>query len=179
MPYFDKENSPDKDPKVIVMLNTRYDMGIADITLITPDQYKDEKAELIEQITYELPSDEEDIALLLYLHGDGETDLWVDDYNFERSYSHKGGNVYRVCNRREYLVVSSSDLDDVYRDYMVELIDDCVIPNLPENLKNYFDYDSYIDDSLSGDGYGQLAPYDGNDNEVQYNGTYYHIFRLN
>jgi|TARA_R110002020_G_scaffold31127_7_gene97442 hypothetical protein len=49
-----------------------------------------------------------------------------------------------------------------------------------ENLERYIDKDNFIQAVLDGDGRGNgLSSYDGNENEVSYDGEWYYIYRIN
>lgn len=79
----------------------------------------------------------------------------------------------------EYLVCTDSEADDEWDAYMDSYIDDCVLCELPENYKMYFDSEKFKKD-CSYDGRGHsLASYDGNENEETFEGETYYIYRTN
>lgn len=82
----------------------------------------------------------------------------------------------------EYWVINSDDVDDAFRAYQNDYIDEFIIPEL-EKVSDYlvdaFDYNSYIEDLKVNEGYGILSTYDGNSNEVNLDGEFYYVFRLN
>ena len=47
------------------------------------------------------------------------------------------------------------------------------------DLKNYVDTDSLAQEFADSEGYGVLSSYDGDYNEINFNGEYYYIFRIN
>jgi hypothetical protein len=47
------------------------------------------------------------------------------------------------------------------------------------DLKNYVDTDSLAQELADSEGYGVLSSYDGDYNEINFNGEYYYIFRIN
>jgi len=62
---------------------------------------------------------------------------------------------------------------------MQEYIDDIVKPDIPEQYREYFDEDRFIDDIKDNDGMGGMASYDGDDNEVYVRDQIWHVFRVN
>lgn len=108
------------------------------------------------------------IALSIYLN------VPVFDIN-EAKYDYYGAPLYTV-GREEYAVISDDDIDDVFKAYARDYIDDCI--TIPNDIRPYFDEDKFIDD-MRMDGYGIMASYDGDDNEQEYNDTLYHILRMN
>lgn len=63
--------------------------------------------------------------------------------------------------------------DRVIKDY----IEECVLPEIPEPYRDYFDTDGYAYDYLD-DGRGRwLSSYDGYEKEISVNGTYYYFYR--
>lgn len=79
------------------------------------------------------------------------------------------------CNNEEYLVLTDSEADEAEDDYLEQYIDDCVLFELPEQYRNYFDRESFkYDCRFDGRGHS-LASYDGNENEE---GEFY-IYRVN
>jgi hypothetical protein len=93
------------------------------------------------------------------------------------SYDYYGSPMIEV-NSEEYAVIEDDSIESVFHDYVENLIDDVIIPDLPERYQQYFDYDKMIRD-MSFDGYGQMSSYDGEDQEVKLQGKYYHILRMN
>lgn len=92
------------------------------------------------------------------------------------------GDMFEV-DGNEYLVYTDSEADEAWDSYMDSYIDDCVLCELPEQYRQYFDYESFKKD-CSYDGRGQsLAGYDGIENEVGLHtedGTIvYYIYRTN
>jgi len=49
-------------------------------------------------------------------------------------------------DNREYRIIPESIIERVFEESARDLIDDCIIPELPEMAKRYFDYDSMIND---------------------------------
>lgn len=115
-------------------------------------------------------------ALYMFLIERGDK-LNPSDIDQELNYDFYGGNYYKY-NDEEYVVIHNDHIESIFHDYAENLIDEVVLCDLPEKYQAYFDYDKFIHD-MSFDGYGQMASYDGEDNEQIYNGDYYHILRMN
>lgn len=82
--------------------------------------------------------------------------------------------------REEYLVLTEQEADDKAREYLASYVDDCILTEIPENLRSYFDDERWIADVLRYDGRGpQLASYDGEENEHFFLGDWYYIYRTN
>jgi hypothetical protein len=94
----------------------------------------------------------------------------------ERGYDYFGAPYFEIGGS-DYVVIPDSMIESVFHDYAEELIDECILPELNEKYRSYFDYDKFIQD-MSFDGYGQMSSYDGEDNEQKYNDEYYHILRM-
>ena len=58
-------------------------------------------------------------------------------------------------------------------------IEECILPELPENMQNYFDEEAWKRDArIDGRGHA-ISRYDGNEEEVKINDTYYYNYRQN
>ena len=78
-----------------------------------------------------------------------------------------------------HLVLTDSEADDMCEEYLDQYIDDCIIPELPEHAKDYFDRDSWKEDAKM-DGRGHcLASYDGEESKETINGETFYIYRVN
>ncbi len=75
----------------------------------------------------------------------------------------------------EYRVIPESIIERLFEESVIEMCDDCFIPDLPDVMKQYFDYDKFVQD-CSYDWYGHhFSWYDGS--EIEGNGLY--LFRNN
>tara|TARA_Y100000816_G_C25687423_1_gene363792 strand:- start:252 stop:575 length:324 start_codon:yes stop_codon:yes gene_type:complete len=69
-----------------------------------------------------------------------------------------------------------SRMDDVRYDPVSFLRD----YGLEREIENFIDQESFIEDVINSDGRGHtIASYDGNEDEVEYEGTTYYIYRMN
>ena len=79
----------------------------------------------------------------------------------------------------EYLVLDDNEADQKWEESIENYIDECILPELPEFAKKYFDNEAFKRDA-SFDGRGHsLASYDGVENEQISNNETYYIYRVN
>jgi len=79
-------------------------------------------------------------------------------------------------NGGEYLVVTEEEANILWDESLENYIEDCIVPELPEAFRGYFDYEAWKRDARF-DGRGHsLASYDGEELEAD-NGMV--IFRIN
>ena len=127
------------------------------------------------KITYDEP---EKLSLREWYVEQNKTNVYIEDIE-ELTYDFYGAPIFEI-EGEEYAVIPASDIEYVFHQYADSIIDDVVIPELPENLRGYFDYEKFERD-MSFDGYGQMSNYDGECNEYFLNdeeGCYY-ILRMN
>jgi len=83
----------------------------------------------------------------------------------------------KVISVNLVLAISIKQLLDVALDeYLDCYIDDVILPEIPENIRYYFD-DEALKRDFTYDGRGCLASYDGNELEADVNWTTYLIYR--
>lgn len=76
---------------------------------------------------------------------------------------------------QEYRVIKEVSIERIFEEYIRDLADDCLIPDLPDNMKQYFDYDKFTSDCEM-DWYGHhLNGYDWG--EIY--GNWIYLFRNN
>lgn len=112
-------------------------------------------------------------ALAAFLEIDPEN---VIDEIDEQSTSNEFG-----ANGGDYLVVTDDEADVLWDEALDSYLDDCVLPEVPENMQMYFDRDAWKSDArMDGRGHS-LSPYDGDegDGTDPVNGEYFVIFRTN
>ena len=90
---------------------------------------------------------------------EGET---VEDY-----VTNPYGDVYR-CDGEEYLVLTDSEAEQEYDQQLDQYIEECIMPEIPSHLQNYFDEDAWKQD----------ASYDGYENLEEVEGTDYYLYRV-
>jgi hypothetical protein len=112
-----------------------------------------------------------------------EDDAYEDFFNYvkdlERETGYTGEGRLNV-GRREYLVLTDKEADKKFKEYQNDIINDFVLPEIPQQYRSYFKYKKFRKDVLKEDGRGPtLAGYDGEELEKMVNGTFYYIYRTN
>ena len=80
----------------------------------------------------------------------------------------------------EWLVLTDSEADDAFDRSLDSYIDDCILHEVPEAYRSYFDSAAWKRDVRISDGRGpSLATYDGQENEEKIEGEWFHIYRVN
>jgi hypothetical protein len=80
----------------------------------------------------------------------------------------------------EYRVLDESEREQAASEALDSYIDECVLSQIPEGYRDYFDADRWKQDALNSDGYGHtLASYDGDEQEACIDGTWYYVYRVN
>ena len=153
-----------------------YTMTLNDLTVETFTSYDDafEYAEnnnyRIDKVTGldEVEYSNEVLALAQFLGCDAEN---IRGFLYDNNVFEYGNKEYLVCDDGE-----ADRLNDLSID---SYIDDCVLPEIPEAYRNYFDDEKFKRDCAY-DGRGHnLATYDGCENEETVNGETYYIYRTN
>lgn len=79
----------------------------------------------------------------------------------------------------EYRVLTDSEADEANDESIQNYIDECILPELPEQYQSYFDDEAFMRDArMDGRGHN-LNYYDGTEYEEQINGTWYYIYQTN
>ena len=112
--------------------------------------------------------DEQIQALAKHLNLDNE-DLRMIEEN---------GDHYSFGNQ-EYLIVNDDDADQLWDEHLDHYIEDCILPEMPEHFRLYFDENKWKQDARIDGRAHSLASYDGDENTVEINGTEYYIYRTN
>lgn len=91
-----------------------------------------------------------------------------------------GGNQWESTeNPGEYLVLDESERETAADQALDNYIDECILSDVPENIRHYFDSKAWKRDALMSDGYGHtLASYDHNEREQKIHGVWYFIYRV-
>lgn len=85
--------------------------------------------------------------------GDDASDIVAESY----------GEEYSIGESRSYRVLTEDEADTAWDESLDSYLDECVLPELPEHLRNYFDTDSWKSDAKY-DGRGHsLSSYDGDE----------------
>lgn len=94
----------------------------------------------------------------------------LDDIEHERDNEWKVQGTY-------YLAGTDDDMDDEWDKSLESYLDECVLPDLPENARDYFDHERWKDDAkVDGRGHS-LNRYDGGELEADVNGETYYAYQ--
>jgi hypothetical protein len=78
-----------------------------------------------------------------------------------------------------YAVMTDSEAEQAWDESLDSYLDECVLPDLPETARMYFDNEKWKDDARF-DGRGHsLNHYDGGEEEANINDVDYYIYRRN
>ena len=117
-----------------------------------------------EEATEEEQQEQRDEAILEVTN---ELDSIVNEYD----------NCYSYY-REEYLVLTDDEADDMEDNNLDNYINECIMPEIPEHLQNYFDEVAWKRDARM-DGRGHIiSTYDGCEYEETVDGTTYYIYRV-
>jgi len=111
------------------------------------------------------------VALALHLEIDFEDaqNILVPSYD----------NCLLEYGSQEYLVCTDSEADEKWDAELENYIDECILPEIPNAYRNYFDNDAWKSDAMH-DGRGHaLNRYNGSEDEQTVNGTTFYIYRQN
>ena len=74
-----------------------------------------------------------------------------------------------------YVAFDKFWIDDIWYDATIDLVDECYLNNVPEQVKNYFNYDKFFEDCKEDGRAHHFNGYDGN-TELETNNyfIYYH-----
>lgn len=125
------------------------------------------------------PLDEKRQALLQHLHEEEDQQKQLTYNDIEEG----GGYDYAVNlpdgDTAEYVVYTDEEADEIWDENLENYVDECILPEIPEPYRLYFDFKSWKDDArLDGRGHS-ISLYDGNEYEQTVNGTTYYIYRMN
>lgn len=83
-------------------------------------------------------------------------------------------------NGEDIYVLTDSEADNLADEMLDSYIDDCILDQIPEQYRYYFDSEKFKSDVIRFDGRAsQIGGYDGNEYEYDVNGTDYYIYRWN
>lgn len=148
--------------------------------LVYMDKDDEDYEELVEMLVDDIEGMDFTDALVvcyIWLMKNGN-DITLEDLEYGKYDFYEYGNIIKWGNE-EYVVVQETLMDVLFREYMEEYIDECVIGDIPESLRGYFDYEAYIDDWENDDGYSVMASYDGYIDDIDILGDQYYVFRIN
>ncbi len=92
-----------------------------------------------------------------------------------------GSDIYESTDAPgEYVVLTDSEADHAWNEELERYIDDCILEEIKDStLAQYFDRDAWKRDAKY-DGRGHsLSSYDGTEHEIQIDGEWIYIYRVN
>lgn len=79
----------------------------------------------------------------------------------------------------EYRVLTSQERDDEIEAQIENYIEECILPEIPEAYRGYFDTDAYKRDvHCNGEGDSFISSYDGAAHESKVDGEWYYVIRV-
>ena len=75
-----------------------------------------------------------------------------------------------------YVALRQDEIDDIWTDSLIDLVADCYIRELPEHLKQYFDYDKFVEDCKED---GRAHNFNGYDGSTELETEDYYIYYHN
>jgi len=191
MPYFTTETEKHEGQNghsadELAIMNRRYDELIEDVEPVNEDegQTEETRTEEIDSLIADIRdgidcATEEEKAFVEYLHSCENEDIWFDDISIAEHRFYEGGAVISQGRSSEYAVIPEGEIEDVFTMYIREYADDCILPGKNDTAKQYFDYEAFQHDVECENGYGIMSSYDGNCEEITFDGVTYYIVRLN
>lgn len=76
----------------------------------------------------------------------------------------------------DYMVLTDSEADDRWEESLDSYLEQCVYPELPKHLVNYFDDEKWKSDARMDGRAHSISSYDGCEDEEEVNGTTYFIY---
>lgn len=113
--------------------------------------------------------------LLVFPEGSEEN----EDYETFESWAIENCISIEPYENENYLVLDDYEADEAWDKELDYYIDECILCELPEQYRNYFNSEAWKNDARQ-DGRGHcLASYDGKENEETVNGETFYIYRIN
>ena len=75
-----------------------------------------------------------------------------------------------------YVALRQDKIDDIWTDSLIDLADDCYLNGVPEQIKNYFDYDKFVEDAQND---GRASHFNGYDGSTELETEDYYIYYHN
>jgi len=84
----------------------------------------------------------------------------------------------RVCVQGTgYLAGTDSEMDEAWDESLQSYLDECVLPDLPEQMQQYFDEEKWKTDALQDGRAHSLNRYDGGEESVEINGEWFYAYQ--
>ena len=123
---------------------------------------------------------------------EGEEDAAKEQFDLSHE-EEEGKTFFEFCNENcteveeleeddfsvDYRVLTDDEADEAWEDSLNSYLEECVYPELPDNMARYFDDEAWKRDArIDGRGHS-LSSYDGNEKEETVGGETFYIFRTN
>lgn len=102
----------------------------------------------------------------------------LDEYDIAM-YATVNETTIEIGRSREYLVVDDETADRLWDDALESYIDECILHELPERYRSYFDSEAWKKDARIDGRAHSLDRYDGNELCEHVGSTIYYIYRQN
>lgn len=100
-----------------------------------------------------------------------ELDEMIEDNLCSTSYNY----IELDFTKYTYVALDKCQIDDIWYDSIIDLVDDCYLNGVPEQVKNYFNYDKFFEDCKEDGRPHHFNGYDGNTElETEDYYIYYH-----
>ena len=100
-----------------------------------------------------------------------ELDEMIEDNLCSTSYNYTEPDFTKYT----YVALAKGQIDDLWYDDIVDLVDECYLNGVPEQVKNYFNYDKFFEDAQNDGRANHFNGYDGNTElETEDYYIYYH-----
>lgn len=88
-------------------------------------------------------------------------------------------NCHYKIGRKEYLIVTDDEADDLWNEELDNYIEDVIYTEIPKPYRYYFDEDAWRRDAKTDGRAHVLASYDGDEQTEEYDGETYYFYRTN
>lgn len=75
-----------------------------------------------------------------------------------------------------YVAIRQDEIDDLWSESLIELFDDCYAHDIPEHLRKYIDYNSFVEDCMQD---GRPYHFNGYDGQTEIESDNYYIYYHN
>jgi len=118
-----------------------------------------------------------ELAFAQWLISEGNLDS-LEDFNNEWKAGYDDEKVY-TNDDIEYIVVDDDEGDVLWDEYLDNYIEDCVLCELPEQYRRYFDDEKFKQDCRIDGRAHSLSTYDGDENEYTVDSETFYFYRTN
>lgn len=90
-----------------------------------------------------------------------------------------GDHEYLNVDGCDYLAGTDDEMDILWDEDLDNYLEECIYPELPNNMRFYFDDETWKEDARFDGRAHSLARYDGNEHKINFNGEDYYFYRTN